>query len=194
MLSFMRCLVIGGMSVQFDEYSILSFMSTTLIEIRRAKPSDAEAVASTHDEAWRGSYRGIIPGLELERLIARRGPAWWDGAIRKGSRVSVLSFGDQIAGYVNYGRNRARSLSYDGEIYEFYIRPEYQGIGFGRRLFAAARRDLAQGGLKSLVIWALSDNEPALAFYRALGGCGVARSSDTFGAKSLDKVAFGWNT
>jgi ribosomal protein S18 acetylase RimI-like enzyme len=168
-------------------------MSTTLIEIRRARAADAEAVASTHDEAWRSSYRGIIPGPELEKLISRRGPAWWDGAIRKGSRVSVLSFGDKVAGYANYGRNRARSLSYDGEIYELYIRPEYQGIGFGRRLFTTARRDLAQGGLKSLVIWALSDNEPALGFYRALGGRGVARSSETFGAKALDKVAFGWN-
>jgi ribosomal protein S18 acetylase RimI-like enzyme len=170
-----------------------TFMNTILIEIRRAKPSDAEAVADTHDEAWRGSYRGIIPGPELEKMIARRGPAWWDGAIRKGSRVSVLSFGDKIAGYANYGRNRARSLQYDGEIYELYIRPEFQGLGFGRRLFTSARRDLAQGGLRSLVIWALSENEPAVAFYRALGGRGIARSSETFGTKSLDKVAFGWN-
>ena len=167
-------------------------MSTTLLEVRRAKPSDAHAVAAAHDEAWRTAYRGIIPGPELEKLINRRGETWWDGAIRKGSRVSVLMFGEQVAGYANYGRNRARSLSYDGEIYELYLRPEYQGLGFGRRLFTSARRDLAQGGLKSLVVWALSDNEPAVEFYRALGGRAVARSSETFGAKTLDKVAFGW--
>ena len=167
-------------------------MSTTLLEVRRAKPSDAHAVAAAHDEAWRTAYRGIIPGPELEKLINRRGETWWDGAIRKGSRVSVLMFGEQVAGYANYGRNRARSLSYDGEIYELYLRPEYQGLGFGRRLFTSARRDLAQGGLRSLVVWALSDNEPAVEFYRALGGRAVARSSETFGAKTLDKVAFGW--
>ena len=40
--------------------------------------------------------------------------------------------------------------------------------------------------------WALSDNDPAVGFYRALGGRAVARSSEKFGAKSLDKVAFGW--
>jgi len=38
-------------------------MSTILIEVRRAKPSDATAIAATHDEAWRGAYQGIIPGL-----------------------------------------------------------------------------------------------------------------------------------
>ena len=39
-------------------------MSTTLIEVRPAKPADASAVASTHDEAWRNAYQGIIPGAE----------------------------------------------------------------------------------------------------------------------------------
>jgi ribosomal protein S18 acetylase RimI-like enzyme len=167
-------------------------MSTVLIEIRRAKPSDALAVAETHDEAWRNAYQGIIPGAELEKLIVRRGPDWWDSAIRKGSRIALLQFGDHIAGYANYGRNRARSLFYDGEIYELYLKPEFQGLGFGRRLFSAARKDLAQSGLKSLVIWALSDNEPAVEFYRALGGRAVARSSERFGSKVLDKVAFAW--
>ncbi len=167
-------------------------MSTTLIEVRPAKAADAAAVASTHDEAWRSAYQGIIPGAELEKLINRRGPQWWDSAIRKGSRVSVLVFGDRVAGYANYGRNRARSLHFEGEIYELYLRPEFQGLGFGRRLFTAARRDLVQSGLKSMVIWALSDNDPATEFYRALGGRMVARSSEKFGPKSLGKVAFAW--
>ena len=123
-------------------------MSTILIEVRRAKSSDATAIASTHDEAWRAAYQGVIPGTELDKLINRRGPDWWDSAIRKGSRIAILLFGDNVAGYANYGRNRARSLYYDGEIYELYLRPEFQGLGFGRRLFTAARRDLAQSGLQ----------------------------------------------
>jgi ribosomal protein S18 acetylase RimI-like enzyme len=169
-------------------------MSTVLIEIRRAKPADATLVAATHDAAWRTAYRGIIPGPELEKLISRRGPRWWENAITKGSRVALLQFGDRVAGYANYGRNRARSLFYDGEIYELYLCPEFQGLGFGRRLFTAARRDLAQSGLKSLVIWALSDNDPAVSFYKALGGRAVARSSERFGTRVLDKVAYGWNS
>ena len=167
-------------------------MSTVLIEIRQAKGSDAPAVAAIHDDAWRTAYQGIIPGVELEKLVTRRGPEWWASAIRKGSRIAVLGFGDALAGYANYGRNRARSLAYEGEIYELYLRPEFQGLGFGRRLFSSARKDLVQSGLKSLVVWALSDNEPAVEFYRALGGHAVARSSERFGSKVLDKVAFAW--
>ena len=167
-------------------------MSTVLIEIRRAKASDAAAVADTHDEAWRGAYQGVIPGVELEKLVTRRGADWWDSAIRKGSRIAILAFGDKVAGYANYGRNRARSLFYDGEIYELYLRPEFQGLGFGRKLFSAVRRDLGQSGLHSLVVWALSDNGSAVEFYRTLGGKAVARSSERFGSKVLDKVAFAW--
>ena len=48
--------------------------------------------------------------------------------------------------------------------------------------------------MKTMVVWALSDNDPAVEFYRALGGKAVARSSERFGEKSLDKVAFAWNS
>lgn len=167
-------------------------MKTVTTEVRLARASDAPVIAEVHDEAWRAAYQGLIPGMELEKLIGRRGPSWWEAAIRKGNRIALLGFGDEIAGYANYGRNRARALSYDGEIYEIYLRPQFIGLGLGRRLFKAARRDLAAHGLDSLVIWALTDNEAAMRFYRGLGGKPVARSSETFGPRSLDKTAFGW--
>ena len=168
-------------------------MKTVTTEIRLARLSDAPTVAEVHDEAWRNAYRGLIPGAELEKLIARRGPGWWEAAIRKGNRIALLGFGDEVAGYANYGRNRARALTYDGEIYELYPRPKFMGLGLGRQLFDAARKDLAAHSLDTMVIWALSDNEPATRFYRAMGGRPVARSSETFGARALDKTAFGWN-
>jgi ribosomal protein S18 acetylase RimI-like enzyme len=167
-------------------------MSTILIETRPARPHDAVNLAETHDQAWRTAYQGLIPGPELEKLIVRRGPSWWDTAIRRGSRIALLMFGDEIAGYANYGRNRAKSLPYAGEIYELYLKPEYQGLGFGRRLFSNAKRDLAQSGHTSMVVWVLSDNEPAVGFYRALGGRTIARSTERFGQKVLDKLAFAW--
>lgn len=167
-------------------------MSTDAIEIRLARPDDAGSIADVHDEAWRNAYRGVIPGRDLERMIERRGARWWKNAIDRKTRIVVLSFGGQIAGYATYGRNRAANLPFSGEIFELYLRPEYQGLGFGRRLFSAVRRDLAGHDVKSLVVWALADNETACEFYRQLGGLPVDTTVERFGDAKLQKIAFGW--
>ncbi len=165
-------------------------MVEALITIRDARESDAEAIAEVHDAAWRHAYRGIIPGRELERMIARRGPTWWRSAIVRRSRLVVLDFDDAIGGYASYGRNRVPTLAYGGEIFELYISPEFQGLGFGKRLFSAARKDLAEHGYASFLVWALAENEPALEFYDRLGGKIVRRAYERFGTELRERVAF----
>jgi hypothetical protein len=94
-------------------------MQDITIKVLRATSSDAESLAAVYESAWRTAYLGIIPGPELDELIIRRGTEWWEGAIGKGSRISILVFGGTVAGYSNYGRNRARSLAYDGKSTSF---------------------------------------------------------------------------
>jgi ribosomal protein S18 acetylase RimI-like enzyme len=168
-------------------------MVEAVITIRRARKSDAEEIASVHDAAWRDAYRGIIPGRELERMIARRGPRWWEAAITRGSRLVVLDFDESVGGYASYGRNRVPSLPYKGELFELYLAPEFQGLGFGRRLFQAARADLVEHGYPSLLVWALGENERALTFYERLGGKIVSRAQERFGGVPRDRIAFGFS-
>ena len=168
-------------------------MAETVITIRGARTSDAKAIAEVHDAAWLDAYRGIIPGRELDKMVARRGPAWWHKAIRNGSRLSVLDFDDCIGGYTSYGRNRVPALPYRGEIFELYLAPQYQGIGFGRRLFEAARKDLAEHGYATCLVWALADNERAISFYLRLGGRIVRRAQEQFGQDMRGRIAFGFD-
>ncbi|MET0596650.1 MAG: GNAT family N-acetyltransferase [Mesorhizobium sp.] len=168
-------------------------MTTLTIDIRKAEPRDAEAIADVHREAWQGAYAGIIPHRALTSMLNRRGRDWWAHAIRRAASVLVVEVGGQIAGYATLGRNRARELPQQGEIYELYLRPECQGIGLGSRLFAAARDKLASHGLKGLVVWALEDNGTALAFYAGAGGRDVAEGVEVFDQKALRKVAFVWD-
>ena len=167
-------------------------MVETVISIRAARLGDEAEIASVHDAAWREAYRGVIPGRELERMIARRGAAWWRLAIARRTPLLVLEFADSVVGYVSYGRNRVPSLGYSGEIFELYLAPECQGCGFGRRMFEAARKDLASHGLSSLVVWALADNERAVGFYRRLGGRVLHRARETFGGQQRERIAFGF--
>lgn len=165
-------------------------MMEGLITIRNAREADARGIAEVHDAAWRDAYRGVIPGRELERMIARRGPRWWQSAIVRGSRLLVLDFDETIGGYASYGRNRVPSLRYGGEVFELYVAPEFQGLGFGKRLFETARKDLAEHGYPSFLVWALADNERAVAFYQHLGGQNVRQANERFGSEIRARHAF----
>ena len=167
-------------------------MMETLISVRMARPGDEEAIARVHDTAWRNAYRGVIPGRELERMVQRRGPKWWRQAIRAGTRLIVLDFADAVAGYASYGRNRMPALAFGGEIFELYLTPEYQGVGLGRRMFAAAKADLAAHGFSTFVVWALGDNERAIEFYHLRGGVVVRRARERFGEETRERIAFGF--
>jgi ribosomal protein S18 acetylase RimI-like enzyme len=165
-------------------------MIEAVITVRNARESDAAGIAEVHDAAWRDAYRGIIPGRELELMIARRGPQWWQSAIRRGSRLLVLDFDETIAGYASYGRNRVPSLPFGGEIFELYLAPEFQGLGFGKRLFEIARKDLDAHGYATFLVWALADNERAVRFYTKLGGRIVRNANERFGSESRARLAF----
>ena len=126
-------------------------------------------------------------------MIARRGPDWWRKAVVRGTRILVLEFDDVIGGYVSYGRNRVPNLPYDGELFELYLAPAFQGLGFGPWLFAAARADLADHGLNSTLVWALADNRRAIDFYTRLGGQQVRQAEENFGGEKRGRVAFGFD-
>lgn len=168
-------------------------MTTLTIDIRKAEPEDAAAIAQVHHAAWQGAYAGVIPHKALRAMINRRGTNWWAQAIRRSATVLVIEVGGDVAGYATLGRNRARELPQQGEIYELYLKPECQGIGLGSRLFRAAQERLSAHGLKGLVVWALEDNENALSFYIGAGGRDVAEGVEVFDQKALRKVAFVWD-
>lgn len=167
-------------------------MATGLIDIRAASPGDADALANVHDGAWRLAYSGMLPPLALERMIVRRGPGWWRHAVSAGARILVLEFSGDVGGYVSYGPNRQRDSLLPGEIYELYLAPPMQGIGFGRQLFGAARRELARMGRGGTIVWSLSENRAACDFYAGLGGRPLRRAREQFGGRMVDKTAFGF--
>jgi ribosomal protein S18 acetylase RimI-like enzyme len=167
-------------------------MNTRTLRIRPARPADASGISEVHDAAWREAYRGIIPGRELERMVMRRGPLWWRRLLSSRSRVIVLDFDDRVAGYVTYGPSRMRLLPYGGEIFELYLAPEFQGLGFGRRLFRAARHALVEEGYPATIVWALAPNERAVAFYEKLGGVAVVRRHERIDEVEIERIGFGW--
>ncbi|MEM0899301.1 MAG: GNAT family N-acetyltransferase [Pseudomonadota bacterium] len=168
-------------------------MEMLTIDIRRATPDDANGIADVHADAWRFAYTGVIPHRALTGMINRRGGAWWDRAIRRGTSIYLVGSSDTVFGYVTFGLNRARALRHEGEVYELYLLPEYHGMGLGKRLFQEARQSLLAHGCEGLVVWSLKDNERACEFYSDLGGKDAVQGRETFDGQTLEKIGFLWD-
>ncbi|MCE7026552.1 GNAT family N-acetyltransferase [Jiella avicenniae] len=167
-------------------------MPTITTAIRFAEVRDAAALANVHESAWRGAYAGLIPHGCLNSILQRRQSGWWQRAVQGGAGILVVEYCGETIGYATMGRNRTEALAVDGEIYELYLKPSHQGVGFGRRLFAASRKLLRERSFESHAVWALADNSLATGFYERLGGEVIAEGEERFADKALRKIAYAW--
>ena len=161
------------------------------VRVRSGKAADAKTLARIFKESWLLSYRGIIPHLHLDNMIRQRTPEWWRDAIKGGDSTLVLEMAGTVAGYATFGSSRQRS-TYQGEIYELYLDPIYQGLGLGEHLFEGCRHTLDMRKLNGLIVWALIDNTAACNFYWRRGGRPIASTFTRIGGARLEKVAFAW--
>ena len=171
-------------------------MSGLVIDVRRAQPSDAESLSDAYAASWQEAYCGIIPAVHLQRMIARRGPGWWQDAARRRRNILVLDAGAKVSGYATFGPARM-DVRMDGrgdtgEIQELYLVPEYQGIGLGGRLFKAACAALRRQNYKRVVVRSLAENDRALRFYEERGGKPVGRFEETIGGKTMPILVYEW--
>ncbi|MGK3204829.1 N-acetyltransferase family protein [Amycolatopsis sp. MEPSY49] len=125
--------------------------------IRDATVADAPAIGEVHVRSWQAAYAGLIPDDFLSRLSAESRAASWARLIGDGGRVLVAEEDGVIAGFAAFG---------DGRLYALYLLPEYWGRGLGRALHDRVVEELPGD---SAVLWVLSTNERAKAFYLRQG-------------------------
>ena len=135
------------------------------IEIREARPDDADACAAAHIEGWRTGYRGLLPDEFLDaaefatqRIDRWRTWSWADGVV--GAQVFVAEVRERVVGFAMCGQERAEpvcdQISADapsaaaevsgarGEIYSFYLHPDAWGSGAAPALMARCHEYLCE--------------------------------------------------
>jgi len=166
-----------------------------MIAVRKAGTEDAAAIAVVHVEAWRETYRGIVPDDFLKNLsLQRRTDQWVSMLADEGNvyhRAFVAEMDGQIVGFSNFGLAREVDLGFDGELFAIYILRMAHKQGIGRLLVEGAVRGLRELGCRSMLVWVLKDN-PARGFYECLGGRYVTEKPIEIGDASLLEVAYGW--
>lgn len=165
------------------------------IGIRVAKPEDAAAIARVRVDSWRTTYRGVLPGDYLDGLSYEENTRNWKHILAGTGRHNFAYVAEdpagKVVGFVLGGIERTNNPSYTGEIYAIYLLHSHQRMGIGRALIRAIMRRLVQEGMYSLLIWVLSQN-PARAFYAALGGKPLYEKNIVIGSSTFKEVAYVW--
>ena len=166
------------------------------MHIRSAIPSDASDIAHVHVESSRSTYKGILPDEVLLAYSYERRTAYWTSVLgnAKSTEFVLVAENDQgqIVGFVSGGPIREQISPFTGEIYTLYILASVQRQGIGHRLMTSAMHQLVKQGMREIIVWVLADN-PACAFYEALGGQLIQEKSLHRGDKILLERAYGWD-
>ena len=142
------------------------------MDVRRASPIDARAIALVHVRAWQAAYRDLVSKAQLDRLDVEKCAAAWESSLTNTSWPAyVLDDEGVVRGFCSAGRCEDPDVDSDrtAEIPAVYLDPDIWGRGHGRRLCEAVIDELRLRGFSDVVLWALEGNDRARRFYQALG-------------------------
>ncbi|MGI8552346.1 MAG: GNAT family N-acetyltransferase [Dehalococcoidia bacterium] len=166
------------------------------LEVREARPEDAQVIAQVHVDSWRSTYRGIVPDAHLAGLSYERRQQFWSVTLKTAeAKESVYVAEDaagEVVGFASAGPERSGSPDYTGELYAIYLLQAFQRQGFGRRLTHAVSERLLRLGHTSMLLWVVAEN-PARHFYESIGGRPVQSQPIEIGGTKLEEIAYGWD-
>jgi GNAT superfamily N-acetyltransferase len=152
-----------------------------VVEIRKAQPADADAIADAHVAAWRVAYRGIVPDTYLDSDAFADGRlAGWRRMLTETrspeqdqlDEVLVPVLDGRVVGFAHVGDERERD-THQGELFGFYLHPDAWGSGAAATLIDACHTALRER-FSSALLWVLRENPRARRFYERSGwSCGT---------------------
>ncbi len=137
------------------------------MELRRAEPSDAIAVARVHVRSWQAAYRKLMPDDYLDQLRPEDRAKKYDfgnlDPLRPYTIIATES--GRILGFATTAQTQESPMSVYGELSALYVDPDHWGRGIGVALVSAARSRLFDLGFRNAILWVLEGNVRAERFY-----------------------------
>jgi ribosomal protein S18 acetylase RimI-like enzyme len=162
--------------------------------VRPATLSDVDGIARAHVQAWRESYRELLPQATLDALSVEKRAAQWRHTLGNPDRATFVAEDDgAVCGFASGGGILWSGLSTGSEVSALYLLDAAKRRGVGRALFQAELNALAGRGFTSTGLWVLAGNVPARRFYEAMGGRPAETRIDTMGGLALDEISYVWN-
>jgi GNAT superfamily N-acetyltransferase len=163
--------------------------------IRLATAADAPAIAEVRVNAWRTTYRGMIPDAYLDAMKVEDSAAMWDRVLTAGPNtvsVFVAEIDGRVVGFASGVTKPEAKHGFDSELTGIYVAREAQGAGIGKRLVAAVAAAQRSHGATGMIVWVIAGNKIARAFYEALGGALVLEQPFTWDGMDLVEAGYGF--
>lgn len=169
---------------------------TTEVSIKPALAEDVADIARLHRAVWCDTYRDLAPA-EVYRVLDEdfRRVRWADILANPhgDQRVLLAKQGDRLVGIGATAAPSEPAFGARGEIKSLYVDPSVKRQGLGRRLMRAMMEQLASMGYSGAALGVVAGNEPAIAFYRALGGRLIGQYTDPGPIWRSDNLIFAWD-
>ena len=143
--------------------------------VRSASARDIPAIRDVLAETWRTTYAPFYGAAKVEEIITD----WHSEKAIKASmerpdgEFLVADDGKQIGG-VAFASHSAETKTVS--LHQLYVRPECQGLGIGRDLFAEI--ETCFPGAQTLSLEVDPGNEPAIGFYQSHGMAQTGRTEN----------------
>lgn len=145
-------------------------MAAADIQFRVPTVADAEAIARLHVASWREAYAGIVPASVLDAVDVDDRIARWRGYLASAGVTFLAEADGGAAGFIRAGVPETPLVEgADGHIFALYVLQRHHRRGIGRSLLALTAAEWLRRGGRALSVGVLTENRPALAFYRGVG-------------------------
>jgi len=165
------------------------------IDIRHALPADAAAIAQVRVDAWRSTYKGMIPDAYLAAMKVDESAALWQRVLTAGANTTstfVADDGGDVVGFASGLMLREPKFDADAELSAIYLRQDRQRTGTGHRLVGAVVEAQRAHGATGLLTWVIAGNRGARAFYEVLGAELLVEQPFQWDGMDLVEAGYGW--
>ena len=142
------------------------------MDIRRATPDDAHALAKVHIDSWGSGYRGLVPDSHLAKLdYDQRAQRFQEALAAHSEETYLTEESGEVVGFLTLGDCQDTDVDQEtaGEIWRIYVSPQHWRKGIGRHLCRKGEQLLRATGHVHAMLWVLEANEQARGFYEAMG-------------------------
>ncbi len=163
--------------------------------IRPATPADAFAIAQVRVDAWRTTYKGMIPEAYLAAMTVEDSAALWAKVLTADPNPTSVFVAENAGGMVGFAAGHMLAepkYGLNAELSAVYLIREAQRSGTGQRLVATVAAAQRAHGANGLIVWVIAGNKTARAFYEKLGAELLVEQPFTWDGMDLVEAGYGW--